>query len=168
MITIPSELGEVQTAMGLKNKGSWILSTRNPQYSAPSNTALPEGPEYSQEVSLMSASDNTGRCSRADTMCYYQILDEFRSLRWMGTVPKHLVPNAQILLVGESSGIEKATEPEEKDKQDEDTNETLEEMEELEHEDLKRMEHLGKTDADAIFLDLEAYSKDHREMQKAF
>lgn len=50
MITVPYELGEVQTTIGLKEKGSWILSTRNPQYPAPSNTALPEGPEYSQEV----------------------------------------------------------------------------------------------------------------------
>lgn len=98
-------------------------------------------------------------------MSYHQILDEFRSLRWMGTVPKHLVPNAQFLLVGESSGIQKAMEPEEKDKDDEDTNEPIEEMEELEHEDVKRMEHLGKTDSDAIFLDLEAYVKDHPHLQ---
>lgn len=101
-------------------------------------------------------------------MCYHQILDEFRSLRWMGTVPKHLVPNAQFLLVGESSGIEKAMEPDEKDKEDEGTVEPIEEMEELEHEDVKRMEHLGKTASDAIFLDLEAYSKDLPELQTVF
>lgn len=51
MLTLPEKLGDVQTDLGLKEKGSWILSTRNPQYSAPANTALPEGPEYSQEVS---------------------------------------------------------------------------------------------------------------------
>lgn len=101
-------------------------------------------------------------------MCFHQILDEFRSLRWMGTVPKHLVLNAQFLLVGESSGIEKATEPDENDKDDEDTNEPIEEMEALEHEDVKRMEHLGKTDSDAIFLDLEAYAKDHPVIQTEF
>lgn len=50
MLTLPEELGEVQTEIGLKNKGSWILSTRNPQYSAPANTALPEGPDFSKEV----------------------------------------------------------------------------------------------------------------------
>lgn len=55
MVTLPHELGEVQTTIGLKEKGSWILSTRNPQYPAPSNTGLPQGPEYSKEVRLMSA-----------------------------------------------------------------------------------------------------------------
>lgn len=50
VITLPYELGEVQTTIGIKEKGSWILSTRNPQYPAPSNTGLPEGPQYSHEV----------------------------------------------------------------------------------------------------------------------
>lgn len=53
MLTLPEELGEVQTEVGLKKKGSWIISTRNPQYPAPSNTALPEGPDFSKEVSLL-------------------------------------------------------------------------------------------------------------------
>lgn len=86
----------------------------------------------------------------------------------MGTVPHHLVPNAQFLLVGESSGIQKAMEPDENDKDEKDTNEPIEELEELEHEDVKRMEDLGKTDSDAIFLDLEAYSKDHPQLQTDF
>lgn len=97
-----------------------------------------------------------------------QILDEFRSLRWMGTLPKHLVLNAQFLLVGESSGIEKAMEPDDKDKDSKDKEKPIEEMEELEHEDVQRMEHLGKTDSDAIFLDLEAYAKDHPQLQTDF
>lgn len=167
MITLPYKLGEVQTTIGLKEKGSWILSTRNPQYPAPSNTALPEGPEYSQEVRDRRCHWH-GAAFELTPTCYHQILDEFRSLRWMGTVPKHLVPNAQFLLVGESSGIQKAMEPDEKDKDDKDTNEPMEEMEELEHEDVKRMKHLGETDSDAIFLDLEAYAKDRPEIQTEF
>lgn len=51
MLTLPEKLGEVQTEIGLKEKGSWILSTRNPQYPAPQNTQLPEGPDFSKEVS---------------------------------------------------------------------------------------------------------------------
>lgn len=51
MLTLPEKLGEVQKEMGLKDKGSWILSTRNPQYPAPQGTALPESPDYSQEAS---------------------------------------------------------------------------------------------------------------------
>lgn len=51
MLTLPETLGEVQTEIGLKGKGSWILSTRNPQYPAPQNAQLPEGPDFSKEVS---------------------------------------------------------------------------------------------------------------------
>lgn len=51
MLTLPEELGEVQIEVGLKKKGSWIISTRNPQYPAPSNAQLPGGPEFSKEVS---------------------------------------------------------------------------------------------------------------------
>lgn len=50
MLTLPEKLGEVQTEIGLKEKGSWILSTRNPQFEAPAGTALPEGPDFSKEV----------------------------------------------------------------------------------------------------------------------
>lgn len=49
MITLPSELGEVQTELGLRKKGSFIISTRNPQYDAPRGTALPKGPDYPKE-----------------------------------------------------------------------------------------------------------------------
>ncbi|KUI56129.1 hypothetical protein VP1G_03548 [Cytospora mali] len=145
MLTLPEKLGEVQTKVGLKEKGSWIVSTRNPQYPAPSNTQLPQGPEFSKEI-----------------------LDEFRSLRWMGTLPKHLVPNSQFLLVGESSGIQKAMQPDEKDENDENKEQSIEEMEELEHEDTQRMEHLGKDDSDAIFADLEVQAKNYPKLQTEF
>jgi len=49
MITLPTELGEVQKDLGLKEKGSFIISTRNPKYEAPRGTALPKGPEYPKE-----------------------------------------------------------------------------------------------------------------------
>lgn len=56
MITLPSEgLGEVQTEIGLKEKGSFILSTRNPAYPPPGGRALPQAAEYPKEyVSSMS------------------------------------------------------------------------------------------------------------------
>lgn len=59
MLTLPEKLGEVQTEIGLKEKGSWILSTRNPQFEAPAGTALPEGPDFSKEVCM--------RCFEVDT-----------------------------------------------------------------------------------------------------
>lgn len=86
----------------------------------------------------------------------------------MGTLPKHLVPKSQFLLVGESSGLEKAMQPGKKDEKDEDKDEPIEEMEKLEHEDTDRMEHLGKDDSDAIFADLEVQAKDYPKLQKAF
>ncbi|KAF3759915.1 hypothetical protein M406DRAFT_269985 [Cryphonectria parasitica EP155] len=145
MLTLPKKLDQVQTKMGLKEKGSWIISTRNPQYPAPANTQLPESPKFSKDI-----------------------LDEFRSLRWMGTLPKHLIPNAQFLLVGESSGIDKALQPDEKDKKDKEKEEPVEEMERLEEEDAARMEHLGKDAAEAVFADLEAQAKGYPELQTTF
>ncbi|CAN8099879.1 unnamed protein product [Discula destructiva] len=145
MLTLPEELGAVQTEIGLKERGSWILSTRNPQYEAPANTALPKGPEYSKEI-----------------------LDEFRSLRWMGTQPKHLVPNAQFLLVGQSSGLDKAMQSESKDEKDKDTEQPIEELEKLEDEDADRMEHLGEDASDAIFADLGADAEGYPKLQSTF
>ncbi|KAI2464033.1 hypothetical protein F4781DRAFT_414541 [Annulohypoxylon bovei var. microspora] len=49
MITLPEDLGEVQREIGLREKGSFIISTRNPQYEAPKGIALPRGPDYPKE-----------------------------------------------------------------------------------------------------------------------
>ncbi|KAI0017062.1 hypothetical protein F4780DRAFT_627727 [Xylariomycetidae sp. FL0641] len=145
MVTLPEKLGEVQTEIGLREKGSFIISTRNPQYEAPKGTALPEGPDYSKEI-----------------------LDEFRSLRWMPTQPKHLdYPNTQFLLVGESSGIEKATESQKKDEQ-EGKEKPEEELEKLEDEDTHRMEALQGDDSTTIFADLGARAKDYPQLQTTF
>lgn len=84
----------------------------------------------------------------------------------MGTLPKHLIPNAQFLLVGESSGIDKAMDTDEKgDKNKEDP---IEEMEKLEDEDTKRMEHLGKDASEAIFSDLNAEAEGYPKLQTTF
>lgn len=49
ILTIPEELGEVQKEMGLRKKGSFIISTRNPKYPPPGGAGLPEGPEFPEE-----------------------------------------------------------------------------------------------------------------------
>lgn len=49
MVTLPPELGEVQEELGIKEKGSFVISTRNPQYEGPKGAALPQGPEYPKE-----------------------------------------------------------------------------------------------------------------------
>lgn len=49
ILTIPSELGEVQQGVGLRPRGSYITSAKNPQSSGPANANLPQGAEYPQE-----------------------------------------------------------------------------------------------------------------------
>ncbi|KAB5547150.1 hypothetical protein GE09DRAFT_1130114 [Coniochaeta sp. 2T2.1] len=143
LLTRPKELGEVHVKLGLKERGSWVVTTRNPEYPPPGGAGrLPEGPEFPEEVKK-----------------------DFHSLRWAPTKPDHLdVEGAQVLLVGESSGIEKATEPQGKGEEED----PKEELEELAEEDEKRMESLGEDDSEAIFKDLRADADALPEMQSEF
>ncbi|KAF4471048.1 hypothetical protein FALBO_2047 [Fusarium albosuccineum] len=143
--TLPEKLDEVQKELGLKDKGSFILSTKNPQYPGPANAQLPEGPDFPKEI-----------------------IDEFRSLRWLPSKPAHFdYVNTQILLIGESSGIEKAVEPQKEDqKNGKEEPETV--LENLEEDDLNRMKHLAKDDSAAIFADLDARAKDYPKLQTTF
>ena len=95
-------------------------------------------------------------------------MEEFRSLRWMPSKPEHLnYPNSQILLVGESSGIDKAVEPQEKDQKGH-KEKPREVLENLEHEDLKRMQHLPGGQSASIFTDLQVHAKDYPTLQTTF
>ncbi|KAH6854738.1 hypothetical protein B0I37DRAFT_301300 [Chaetomium sp. MPI-CAGE-AT-0009] len=145
VLTLPRELGEVQREMGLRERGSWVVSTKNPQFPGPKSARLPRGPEFPEEL-----------------------LEEFRSLRWVPTQPKHLdYENVQFLLVGESSGTEKALAPQEEDEK-EGKVEPAEEMEELEEEDTQRMKGLSEDDAGRIFADLQADAGDYPKLQTTF
>ena len=93
-------------------------------------------------------------------------MEEFRDLRWAGTKPAHLdYVNAQLLFVGESSGIEKAMEPRKKD-QKEGREEPREVLEELEEEDVARMKNLP--DSDAVYKDLEARAGEYPDLLTTF
>lgn len=133
MLTIPQELGEVQKDVGLAEKGSFVISAKNPESSSPANASLPQGPEYPKDI-----------------------MEEFGGRGWLPARPEHLnYANGQILLIGESFDIE-ATQKDAKD----DSKETpVEELEKLEHEDDLRVEHL-KGD-DTVFADLGVSSKDY-------
>ncbi|CAM1509034.1 Fc.00g027730.m01.CDS01 [Cosmosporella sp. VM-42] len=145
MLTLPEKLEEVQKELGLKEKGSFIISTKNPQYPGPANARLTQGPDFPKEMQ-----------------------DEFRSLRWLPSKPDHFnYVNSQILLVGESSGIEKAMEPQKDDMKD-GKEEPKEVLEHLEEEDLKRMKHLAEDQSTAIFADLDARAKDYPKLQTTF
>ncbi len=49
VLTRPEKLDEVQREMGLKERGSFVISTRNPTYPPPPNAGIPDGPEYPKE-----------------------------------------------------------------------------------------------------------------------
>ncbi|KAK1764964.1 hypothetical protein QBC33DRAFT_545359 [Phialemonium atrogriseum] len=144
VLTLPEKLGEVQKEIGLKEKGSFVISTKNPKFPGPSNTQLPKAPEYPEEVQ-----------------------EEFRDLRWMPSLPKHLdFPNTQFILIGESSGIEKATEPQKDQKEGE--QDPKEEIEQLEEEDLERMKNISSNDSARIYEDLHADAKQYPKLQTTF
>ena len=79
MLTIPNEVGEVQKDMGIAQKGSFVMSLKNPESSAPSY-ALPNNAEFPKEF-----------------------IEEFGGRGWMPVQPKHLdYVNAAFLLIGEN------------------------------------------------------------------
>lgn len=49
ILTLPTELSEVQRDVGLCERGSFVTSAKNPQYPSPANASLPQGPEYPKE-----------------------------------------------------------------------------------------------------------------------
>ncbi|GFP54664.1 hypothetical protein ACSS6W_002501 [Trichoderma asperelloides] len=145
LLTLPQKLGEVQEALNLKEQGSFIISTKNPEYPAPASVRLPKGPEYPKKIH-----------------------EEFRELRWIPSRPHHLdYDNTQILLIGESSGIKKALTPQ---REDENANKEgpLEFMEELEEEDLKRMKDMPGDSSASIYADLKAHAEDYPKLQTTF
>ncbi|KAF0639645.1 hypothetical protein NXS19_010576 [Fusarium pseudograminearum] len=145
LTTLPEKLDEVQKELGIKEKGSFIISTKNPEFPGPQNAQLPEGPGFPKEI-----------------------IDEFRSLRWLPSKPAHFdYVNAQILLIGESEGIEKAVEPQKKDQKDgKEEPETV--LEHLEDDDVKRMKHLADDQSTAIYADLHVHAKDYPKLQTTF
>lgn len=123
--TIPSEIGEVQEDLGIKDQGSFIISVKNPERSGPASASLPQKPDFSKEI-----------------------IEEFRGLAWTEVRPKYLDHEyCQILLIGENT--DKAVEPTKKnEKHNKET--PKEEIEQLEHEDELRVQHLkGKPSLEA-------------------
>jgi hypothetical protein len=49
MLTIPEMPGELQEELGLKKKGSFVVSVRNPANPAPANVGIPEPADYPKE-----------------------------------------------------------------------------------------------------------------------
>ena len=120
MLTIPEEIGEVQKDVGLADKGSFVVSLKNPKSSGPSYAQLPQKPDFPDEV-----------------------FEEFRGRGWMPAHPKHLdYANAQMLLIGENFESSDNLEAAAKDAKDDSKETPQEELEKLEHEDELRVERL--------------------------
>lgn len=49
VLTRPRPVEEVQRKLGLMEHGTFVLSTRNPEFKSPGNARLPEGPEFPEE-----------------------------------------------------------------------------------------------------------------------
>jgi hypothetical protein len=49
VLTIPEKIGEVQKDIGLKHKGSFLISVKNPERPGPQRARLPKSPEYPKE-----------------------------------------------------------------------------------------------------------------------
>lgn len=119
MTTIPSQLGEVQKDVGIKDQASFVVSAKNPKYPGPANAQLDNPPQYPQNI-----------------------IDEFRDLRWMPLKPELLdYQHTQFLLIGESKGIDNALEQLPRDEK-KGLEAPKEEMEKLEGEDELRVKHL--------------------------
>ena len=87
-------------------------------------------------------------------------------MRWAATTPAHLdYANTQILLVGESSGLDKAVEQQSRDAKA-GREAPGEELEKLEEEDEHRIENL-KGD-DTIFEDLGISSKEYPKVKSTW
>lgn len=107
----------------------------------------------------------TASCSRL-LLTSPRVMDEFHDLRWLPSKPEHFdFANAQILLIGESAGIDKAVQPQEGEEGKE---EPLEVLEHLEDEDLKRMKHLPGDQSASLFADLDADAKNYPRLQTQF
>ncbi|KAH0593484.1 hypothetical protein MHUMG1_08621 [Metarhizium humberi] len=94
VITQPETLSKfLREHLKVQVRGSFLISTRNPTYEGPANVQLPVAPEFSEEI-----------------------LRDFRSLRWIPSIPDHLdYANAQFLLIGEKSVVERDGESEDVD-----------------------------------------------------
>jgi hypothetical protein len=120
MLTVPSTLGEVQQDIGLKEKGSFVISLKNPEAPGPANASLPQKPDWPAEF-----------------------IEEFGGRGWMPAEPKHLdYAHAQILMIGEDFEKSDNLEANPKDEKDDAKEVPEEELKKLESEDEQRIEHM--------------------------
>jgi len=112
-ITYPEKLGDVQNELGLNDKGSYIVSVKNPNAPGPANATIANPAKYPENIQK-----------------------KFRNLRWSPLEPEMLdYDGAQFLIIGEGMGeMGKALEEQSRDAKDDEKEKPEEEMEKLEEE----------------------------------
>jgi hypothetical protein len=137
MLTIPSELGDVQRDLGLGDRGSFVLSVKNPESSTPANGSLPQTAEFSRAL-----------------------LDAFGGRGWMPAEPTHLDHvNCAFLMIGEEFDASDDLEAAGRGVKGGEKETAGEELEKLEDEDEHRVERLRGDDT--VFVDLGISSKEY-------
>ncbi|KAI5806170.1 hypothetical protein EDC01DRAFT_725088 [Geopyxis carbonaria] len=140
ILTVPEnpEDHELQTEFGLRSKGSFVISVRNPKTSAPANAGLDDPAEYSKEIQ-----------------------EGFQGLKWGAVESRHLdYRNAEILFIGEKTFPGDGEKGDGADGKVQKEHEgTKEELERLEHEDDARIKHLSAEER--VFQDLEMAKKNY-------
>lgn len=141
ILTIPSEMGEVQKDVGLAAKGSFVVSAKNPESSGPANAQLPQGPDWPKAF-----------------------IDEFGGRAWMPAQARYLnYANAQMLLIGEDFDSSANLEPAPKDQKDDSKETPQQELEKLEQEDELRVQNISGDDT--VFADLGISSKEYPQVK---
>lgn len=130
LLTIPHQVGEVQRDVGIAERGSFVLSLKNPDAPQPANASLPEKPDFPQELR-----------------------DQFRGRGWMPATRESLdYPKAQVLLIGEEFENSGTVDPPPNGQGKEEVEAPKEELEKLEGEDERRVQRLDGDDS--VFADL--------------
>ncbi|CAG8980340.1 hypothetical protein HYALB_00013679 [Hymenoscyphus albidus] len=139
-ITVPEKVGEIQNELGLKQKGSFVVSAKNPE-TGNGNVGLENPAKYPEDLQT-----------------------KFRGLRWMPLIPELLeYENTQFLVIGEAAGnMDKALEEMKKDEKDETKEKPEEEVEKLVEEDHDRIASLEEDDP--IFADLGLSAGEHNHL----
>ncbi|OKL56688.1 hypothetical protein UA08_07991 [Talaromyces atroroseus] len=143
ILTIPRELGDIQSDFGLYDRGSFVIQSKSPKYPGPATARLPQEPEYPESV-----------------------LEKFQHYRWIPTEPELLdYPNAQFLMIGSAqSQLGRAGGAHVDDKGTK--KDPAEELGQLEEENEERVETLAGDHS--IFDDLGVDVKRHESLPSAW
>lgn len=136
----------MQTDLGLRGQGSFVLSVKNPTAPGPANATLDNPADYPEEL-----------------------MSEFGGRRWCPLKPAFLdYPATQFLIIGEgvNEDFGNATNENEKDKRNEDKIAPEEELEKLDEENIERVK--GLSGDDAVFADLGLSAKEFPKMKSSW